>query len=148
MLFRGAPGWLSWLSIWLFSSGHDLREVRLIPPWGSTLSRESAWDSLSLPLPSDPSPTTAFAHAFSLSQINKSLKQCYFLLEKETNQYFLTWTPNSYCFTLRRYLVLYITLILCVTIRGKWGEFNFYQIRNNVRVFPPTSKSYIWTDSK
>jgi len=31
-----------------FSSGLDLRVVRLSPVWGSTLSTESAWHSLSL----------------------------------------------------------------------------------------------------
>ena len=38
-----------------FSSGHELRVVRLSPVVGSTLSMKPAWDSFSLPLP--PSPT-------------------------------------------------------------------------------------------
>ena len=46
-----------------FGSGHDLRVVRLRPVSGSTFSKDSAWDSLPLPLP-----------LFPLSEINKSLK--------------------------------------------------------------------------
>ena len=34
-----------------FSSGHGLRVVGSSPTWGSMLSKESAWDSLSPSLP-------------------------------------------------------------------------------------------------
>ena len=44
----GAPGWLKWLSDWLdFGLGHDLGVMKSSPTWGSMLSTESAWDSLS-----------------------------------------------------------------------------------------------------
>jgi len=40
---KGAPGWLSWLSIQLdFSLGHDLRIMRSSPTLGSVLGVESA----------------------------------------------------------------------------------------------------------
>ena len=45
----GEPGWLSWLKHLTldFGSSHDLRVVRSSPILGSTLSKESAWDSSS-----------------------------------------------------------------------------------------------------
>jgi len=47
-----------------FGSGHDLRVVGLRPAWGSMLSEDSVWDSLSLFL----CPTPPL-------KINKSLKR-------------------------------------------------------------------------
>ena len=50
-----------------FSSGHNLRVVRLSPLLGSTLSGDSAWDSLSLPLPLPRPALSASAHTHTLS---------------------------------------------------------------------------------
>jgi len=58
-----------------FGSGHDLRDVRSSPLSGSTLSAESAWDSLSLPLPLP----CLHTHTFSFSKIKlkkNKIKDC------------------------------------------------------------------------
>ena len=53
---RGAPGWLSQLSVPLdFGLGHDLSIVRSSPALESVLGMEPAWDSLSFS-PSAPPP--------------------------------------------------------------------------------------------
>ena len=51
-----------------FSSGHDLRVMRLSPVSSSVLGMESAWDSLSLP-PSAPPP-----HSYFLAFLKKKKK--------------------------------------------------------------------------
>ena len=62
-----------------FSSGHDLRVMRLSPACGSMLSTESAWDSLSLSLllllSSTPMLSLSCSLAVSLSKINNSQKK-------------------------------------------------------------------------
>ena len=66
--YLGAPGWLSQLSV-DFSSGHDLRVMKLSPASGSALNMEPAWDAFSLSS-SAPSPSShALSHSLSLSKI-------------------------------------------------------------------------------
>ena len=58
----GAPGWLRRSSVQLdFSSGHELTVMGSSPGWGSVLSVEPAWDSLSL-CPSLPSCSLALSN--------------------------------------------------------------------------------------
>jgi len=59
----GAPGWLSWLRLQLLISA-QVRSQGCEIESGSMLSRESAQDSLSLPL--RPPPTLSCSHSLSL----------------------------------------------------------------------------------
>ena len=71
LLSHGAPGWLSWLSVWLLIWAQVMISgvVRWSPAAGYTLSRESTWDSLSLSLclltSSSASPVLEHVCAFS-----------------------------------------------------------------------------------
>ena len=79
----GAPGWLSWLGVWLLILAqvmHDLGVVRLSSMSASVLGVEPAWDSHSIS-PSAPSPNLLL-HALSLKKhyiaddvINKAMAE-------------------------------------------------------------------------
>ena len=95
-----------------FSSGHDLRVMRWSTMSVSTLSRESAWDSLSLSLcPSRPLPTLSLSLSLNKTKQNKRRKKSWKIIKFRQNSQ-VSWETFNKTGNKKKYSMLFVLCLL------------------------------------
>ena len=78
MQISGAPGWLSWLSVWVLILAQVMTSWCQFRPHAGLLTNrvEPAWDFLSVSLSPSPSPTYSLSFSLKINNHKKKKKKC------------------------------------------------------------------------